>query len=44
MAPGQPARVSGLVATPWAMGERSGVSFKATKVESASPSTTRQAG
>ena len=28
-----PVRVSELVATTWAMGDRSGVSFKATKVE-----------
>jgi hypothetical protein len=44
MAPGQPARVTGLVATPWAMGERSGVSFKASKVEPAPASSSRQAG
>ena len=40
---GQQAKVTGLVATPWAMGERSGVSFRATKVEAAAPAA-RQAG
>ena len=43
VAPGQPAKVTGLTATPWSMGERSGVAFKATKVESAA-SSGRQAG
>jgi hypothetical protein len=42
--PGQPAKVTGLVATPWAMGERSGVAFKATKVEPVAAAASRQAG
>lgn len=42
--PGQPAKVTELVATPWAMGERSGVSFKAAKVEPVGSSSGRQAG
>lgn len=33
-----PVRVSGLVATTWSMGERSGVSFKATSIEAATVS------
>lgn len=33
VSPGQPAKVSDLVATPWSMGDRSGVSFRAAKVE-----------
>jgi hypothetical protein len=32
---GAPAKVTNLVATPWSMGERSGVSFKASSVEPA---------
>jgi hypothetical protein len=31
-------KVIGLVATPWAMNDRSGVSFRATKLEAAGPS------
>lgn len=31
--PGQAAKVTDLVATPWSMGDRSGVSFRAEKVE-----------
>jgi hypothetical protein len=30
---GTPVRVTGLVATPWSIGERSGVSFRAERVE-----------
>jgi hypothetical protein len=30
-------KVTGLVASPWAMGDRSGVSFRAEKIELASP-------
>lgn len=42
---GQSAKIHGLVATPWAMGDRSGVSFKASKVEAAAaPASQRQAG
>lgn len=33
---GTPVRVVGLVALPWSMGDRSGVSFKAARVEPAS--------
>lgn len=32
---GQPLTVSGLVATTWAMGDRSGVAFRATSIEAA---------
>jgi hypothetical protein len=32
-----PVRVSGLIATTWSMGDRSGVSFKATSVEATVP-------
>ena len=42
LSPGQSAKVTGLVATPWSMGERSGVSFRATKIELASASAGRQ--
>jgi hypothetical protein len=38
IAQGQPVRVTGLVASPWAMGDRSGVSFRAEKVEPATTS------
>jgi hypothetical protein len=41
--PGQTAKVHGLVATPWSMGERSGVSYRALRLETAS-GTARQAG
>lgn len=45
---GTPARVSGLIATPWSMGERSGVAFKAARIEPATgtvaKSTSGQAG
>ena len=34
---GHPVRVSGLVAQPWTMGDRSGVAFRAAKVEPAVP-------
>ena len=34
---GHPVKVSGLVAQPWTMADRSGVAFRATKVESAVP-------
>src|SRR5438874_2636629 len=33
LSPGQLAKVSELVASPWSMGERSGVAFKATKID-----------
>ncbi len=42
--PGQAAKVTGLIATPWAMGERSGVSFRASKVEPVNSAGARQAG
>jgi hypothetical protein len=34
---GHPVKVSGLVAQPWTMGDRSGVAFRAAKVEPAIP-------
>jgi hypothetical protein len=34
---GTPVRVVGMVATPWAKGDRSGVSFRASSVEAAVP-------
>src|SRR5947199_7275816 len=37
LGPGTPVKVTGLVATPWSMGDRSGVSFKAASVEAAVP-------
>ncbi len=44
---GAPVKVTGLVATPWSMNDRSGVSFRAAKVEpvsaTASTSSARQA-
>ncbi len=44
---GAPVKVTGLVATPWSMNDRSGVSFRAAKVEpvaaTASTSSSRQA-
>jgi len=39
---GAQVRLSGLVALPWAMGDRSGVAYRASKVEPVAP--TRQAG
>jgi hypothetical protein len=42
--PGQPAKVTRLVATPWAMGERSGVSFRAATVEPVATASGRQVG
>jgi hypothetical protein len=36
-------KVTGLVATPWSMGDRSGVAFRATRIEPASGATARQA-
>lgn len=42
VAQGQPVKVSGLVASPWAMGDRSGVSFRAEKVDAANGSTAAQ--
>lgn len=44
VAPGQAAKVTGLIATPWAMGERSGVSFRANKIEPAAAPSGRQIG
>lgn len=44
LAPGQQAKVTGLVATPWSMGERSGISFRAAKVEAVQGPASRQAG
>lgn len=43
LVPGQAAKVHDLVATPWTMGDRSGVSYRAAKVE-APPVASRQAG
>jgi hypothetical protein len=34
---GHPVKVVGLVAQPWAMGDRSGVAFRAARIESAVP-------
>jgi hypothetical protein len=42
IAAGQAAKITGLVATPWSMGERSGVAYKATKVEAATSAGQRQ--
>ncbi|MGI8947936.1 MAG: hypothetical protein ACR2FV_08185 [Ornithinimicrobium sp.] len=42
--PGQTAKVAGLIATPWSMGERSGVSFRATSIEPATAPSGRQSG
>jgi hypothetical protein len=36
---GSPVRVTGLVATPWSMGDRAGVSFKASGMEPATAAT-----
>ncbi|MGH9062768.1 MAG: hypothetical protein ACRDZQ_13885 [Acidimicrobiales bacterium] len=36
IAQGAPVKVSGLTAQPWALGDRSGVAFKATRIEPAS--------
>jgi len=44
VSPGQAAKVAGLAATPWAMGERSGIAFRASKVEPVGASGSRQAG
>lgn len=35
LALGQPVRLSGLVAQPWAMGDRNGVSFRASRITAA---------
>ena len=37
LTPGMPVKVLGLVALPWSMGDRSGVSFKAARIEAALP-------
>jgi hypothetical protein len=37
LAQGTPVKVSGLVATPWSMGERAGVAYKALRVEALAP-------
>lgn len=37
LAQGAPVKVTGLVATPWSMGDRFGVSFKAAAVETTGP-------
>jgi hypothetical protein len=42
IAAGQAAKVTGLVATPWSMSDRSGVSYKATKVETGVSAAQRQ--
>ena len=34
---GAPVKVAGLVAQPWTMADRSGVAFRATRIESAVP-------
>lgn len=43
LAPGQAAKVTALTATPWTMGDRSGIAFRAAKIETATASS-RQAG
>ena len=40
---GSVVKVVGLVATPWAMGDRSGISFKATRIDPAPGSTAKTA-
>ena len=40
---GSVVKVSGLVATPWAMGDRSGISFKAARIEPAQGSPAKTA-
>jgi len=40
---GTPVRVAGLVATQWAMGERSGGSFRADRIEPTAPTSTAAA-
>ncbi len=40
---GSVVKVVGLVATPWAMGDRSGISFKATRIDPAPVSTAKTA-
>ena len=35
---GATVRVTGLVATPWSMGDRSGVAYRAAQIEPAAPS------
>ena len=37
LAQGTPVKVAGLVATPWSMGERAGVAYKAASVEALAP-------
>lgn len=37
LGPGTPVEVTGLVATPWSMGDRSGVSFRAASIEAKIP-------
>ncbi|HKY49099.1 MAG TPA: hypothetical protein VJQ79_14075 [Acidimicrobiia bacterium] len=37
LAQAAPLRVGGLVASPWSMGDRSGVAFRAAKLEAVSP-------
>jgi hypothetical protein len=43
LVPGQAAKVQELVATPWTMGDRSGVAYRAAKIEALATSS-RQAG
>jgi hypothetical protein len=40
--PGAVLRLDGLVASPWSMGERSGVSFRATRIEPVNASAAKQ--
>ena len=42
IAPGTPVRVAGLSGTPWSMGDRSGITYRAERVEPVAPA--RQAG
>lgn len=40
---GAPVKVTGLVATPWSMGDRSGVAFRVARIEAATSGTGRAA-
>jgi hypothetical protein len=43
IAQGSPIKVTGLVASPWSMGDRSGVAFRAAAIEPAAATTARAA-
>ena len=44
LTPGVPLRILGLFALPWSMGDRSGVSFKAARIEALHPAASSAAG